>query len=132
MGGRLTEEQIEKMIKEAEQFADEDKKVKERVDAKNALDGYLHSMRSAAEGSGENKGLSEKLESDEKEKIMDAIKDGQSWMDSNPEAEAEEIKEKQKEIEGICAPIVSKYYGQGGGGGGEGGEEDEEEAHDEL
>merc|ERR1712217_557402 len=52
--GRLTEEQIEKMIKEAEQFADEDKKVKERVDAKNAFDGYIHSMRSATEGSGEN------------------------------------------------------------------------------
>merc|ERR1712003_512925 len=62
--GRLTEEQIEKMIKEAEQFADEDKKVKERVDAKNAFDGYLHSMRGAAEGSGENKGLSEKLDDD--------------------------------------------------------------------
>merc|ERR1712195_448747 len=133
--GRLTEEQIEKMIKEAEQFADEDKKVKERVDAKNAFDGYLHSMRGAAEGSGENKGLSEKLDSDEKEKIMDALKDGQSWLDSNPEAEAEEIKDKHKEIEGICAPIISKYYGAGGGGGGEGGEgggEDEEEAHDEL
>merc|ERR1712193_449489 len=72
--GRLTEEQIEKMIKEAEQFADEDKKVKERVDAKNAFDGYMHSMKSAVEGSGENKG--------------------------------------------ICAPIISKYYGQGGGGGG--------------
>merc|ERR1712139_394921 len=106
------------------------KKVKERVDAKNALDGYLHSMRSAAEGSGENKGLSEKLESDEKEKIMDAIKDGQSWMDSNPEAEAEEIKEKQKEIEGICAPIVSKYYGQGAGAGADDADM-EEEAHDE-
>merc|ERR1712217_913778 len=131
--GRLSEEQIEKMIKEAEQFADEDKKVKERVDAKNAFDGYLHSMRSATEGSGENKGLSEKLDDDEKEKIQDALKDGQSWLDSNPEADAEEIKEKQKEVEGICAPIVSKYYNAGGGGGGDGGgEEDEEEAHDEL
>merc|ERR1712151_604331 len=122
--GRLSEEQI----------ADEDKKVKERVDAKNAFDGYLHSMRSATEGSGENKGLSEKMDSDEKEKIMDALKDGQQWLDSNPEADAEEIKEKQKEVEGICAPIVSKYYnaGGGGGGGGGGGEEDEEEAHDEL
>merc|ERR1711896_80691 len=129
--GRLTEEQIEKMIKEAEQFADEDKKVKERVDAKNAFDGYLHSMRSAVEGSGDNKGLSEKLDSDEKEKILDALKDGQSWLDSNPEADADEIKEKHKEVEGICAPIVSKYY-QGGGGGGEGGAEEDEEAHDEL
>merc|ERR1712196_150819 len=128
--GRLTEEQIEKMIKEAEQFAEEDKKVKERVDAKNAFDGYMHSMKSAVEGSGDNKGLSEKLDEDEKEKIMDAIKDGQSWIDSNPEADAEEIKEKHKEVEGVCAPIVSKYYGAGGGGGG--GDEDEEEAHDEL
>merc|ERR1712182_175225 len=129
--GRLAEGRIEKMIKEAEQFADEDKKVKERVDAKNAFDGYLHSMRGAAEGSGDNKGLSEKLDSEEKEKIMDAIKDGQSWMDSNPEADPEEIKEKHKGVEGICAPIVSKYY-QGGGGGGGGAEEDDDEAHDEL
>merc|ERR1712188_75531 len=131
MGGRLTEEQIEKMIKEAEQFADEDKKVKERVDAKNAFDGYVHSMRSAVEGSGENKGLSEKLDSEEKEKIMDALKDGQSWLDSNPEADAEEVKEKHKEVEGICAPIVSKYYGAGGGDAG-GADDDEDEAHDEL
>merc|ERR1712054_203787 len=130
--GRLTEEQIEKMIKEAEQFADEDKKVKERVDAKNAFDGYVHSMRSATEGSGDNKGLSEKMDDDEKEKILDALKDGQSWLDSNPEADAEEIKEKHKEVEGICAPIVSKYYGAGGGGGAGGADEDEEEAHDEL
>merc|ERR1712194_866845 len=64
--GRLSEEQIEKMIKEAEMFADEDKKVKERVDAKNAFDGYIHSMRSATEGSGDNKGLSEKLDEEEK------------------------------------------------------------------
>merc|ERR1712151_225031 len=131
--GRLTEEQIEKMIKDAEMYADEDKKVRERVDAKNAFDGYLHSMRSATEGSGGNKGLSEKLDSEEKEQIMDALKDGQSWLDSNPEADAEEIKEKHKEVEGICAPIVSKYYGAGGGGGGgAGGDDEEEEAHDEL
>jgi len=78
--------------------------------------------------------LSEKLDSEEKEKIMDALKDGQSWLDSNPEADSEEVKEKHKEVEGICAPIVSKYYGAGGGGAGGagGGEEDEEEAHDEL
>eukprot|EP00438_Fugacium_kawagutii_P024813 Skav215728 [mRNA] locus=scaffold1867:31443:41429:+ [translate_table: standard] len=130
--GRLTEEQIEKMIREAEEFADEDKKVKERVDAKNAFDGYIHSMRSATEGSGDNKGLSEKMDSDEKEQILDALKDGQSWLDSNPEADAEEIKEKHKEIEGICAPIVSKYYGGGGAGGAGGADDDEEEAHDEL
>merc|ERR1719182_1383774 len=131
--GRLTEEQIEKMIKEAEQFAEEDKKVKERVDAKNAFDGYMHSMKSAVEGSGENKGLSEKMDEDEKETVFDAIKDGQDWLSANPEADAEETKEKQKEIEGICSPIIQKYY-QGAGGGGESADDDDDddEAHDEL
>jgi heat shock protein 5 len=127
--GRLTEEQIEKMIKDAELFADEDKKVRERVDAKNAFDGYLHSMRAAAEGSSDSKGLSEKLDDDEKEQIGEAIKDGQSWLDSNPEADSEEIKEKQKDVESVCAPIISKYYQTGGG---DGMDEDDEEAHDEL
>merc|ERR1712050_515139 len=108
--GRLTEGQIEKMIKDAELFADEDKKVKERVDAKNAFDSYVHSMRSTVEGSGDHKGLSEKLDMDEKQKIMDALKDGQSWLDSNAEADAEEIKDKQNEVERICAPLLSKYY----------------------
>merc|ERR1719451_258780 len=115
--GRLTEEQIEKMIKEAEQFAEEDKKVKERIDAKNAFDGYIHSMRSAIEGSG---GLGDKLEADEKSTVMDAVKEGQSWLDSNTEADVDEIKQKEQEIKDICAPIMSKYYGQAGAGGGGG------------
>merc|ERR550534_2086608 len=118
--GRLTEEEIERMIKEAEQFADEDKLVKERVDARNAFDGYVHSMRTAIEGSGDNKGLSEKLDDDEKEIIQDALKDGQEWLDSHGEADAEDIKEKHKEIEQICAPIISKHYQGGSAGGSDG------------
>merc|ERR1711939_1286228 len=82
--GRLTEEEIEKMIQEAEQFADEDKKVKERVDAKNAFDNYLHSMTSAVEGS-----LKEKLDYDEKEQIKEAVKEGTEWLAANAEADAE-------------------------------------------
>ena len=68
------------------------------------------------EGSGENKGLGEKMDEDEKETVDDAIKDGQDWLSSNPDADTEEIKEKQKEIEGICSPIIQKYY-QGAGAG---------------
>merc|ERR1712118_14463 len=124
MGGRLTEEEIEKMIREAEEFAEEDKLAKERIDARNAFDGYIHSMKSAVEGSGDNKGLGEKMDEDEKETIDDAIKDGQDWLSSNSEADAE-IKEKQKEIEGICSPIIQKYYQ--GSGGGAGGDDDEDE-----
>merc|ERR1712093_752005 len=131
--GRLTEEQIEKMIKEAEEFAEEGKALKEKVDARNAFDNYLHSMKSAVEGSGENKGLGEKMDEDEKETVDDAIKDGQDWLSSNPDADTEEIKENQKEIEGICSPIIQKYYqGAGAGGGGDDEDEDDDEAHDEL
>jgi heat shock protein 5 len=130
--GRLSEEEIERMIREAEEFADQDKAVKERVDAKNAFDNYLYSMKNAVEGSGENPGLGEKMDEDEKETVDEAVKDGQDWLASNPEAEAEEIKEKQKEIESICAPIVQKYYQGGAGGGDDSEEEDEDDAHDEL
>merc|ERR1712091_251143 len=111
--GRLSQEEIDRMVKEAEDMAEEDKKTKERIDAKNAFDGYIHSMRSAIEGSG---GLGDKLEADEKSTVMDAVKEGQSWLDSNPEADVDEIKQKEQEIKDICAPIMSKYYGQAGGG----------------
>ena len=114
------------MVREAEEFADEDKKVKERIDAKNAFDGYLHSLKSAVEDS-----LKDKIEEEEKEKIQEAMQDGQSWMDSNPEADAEDIKEKHKEVEGVCAPIISKHYG-GGGAGGDDDDDDDDDAHDEL
>merc|ERR1712096_534197 len=67
--GRLSQEEIDRMIQEAEQFADEDQKVKERVDAKNGFENYLHSMKVAVEGSGDNKGLSEKLDDEEKEQV---------------------------------------------------------------
>jgi len=130
--GRLTEEEIEKMIREAEEFAEEDKLAKEKIDARNAFDGYIHSMKSAVDGSGDNKGLGEKMDEDEKETIDDAIKDGQDWLSSNPDADAEEIKEKQKEIEGICSPIIQKYYQGGAGGGADDDEDDDDEAHDEL
>ena len=124
--GRLTEDQIEAMLRDAELFADEDKKLGEQINAKNTFDGYLRSVQSALDGSGGNDGLSELIDSDEKEMIMNAVVDGQSWLDSNPEADAEDIKEKQKEIEDVCAPIISKHYN------GHSGSFEDEEASDEL
>lgn len=99
------------MIREADQFAEEDKVVSERVKARNDFDDHLHSMRLAVEGSSENKSLGKKLDDEGKDKIQDALRDGQFWLDLNPEAEADEAKEKHKLVEGICAPIISKYYG---------------------
>ena len=80
----LSEDEIKQKIEDAEKFADEDKKVKERIDAKNAFDGYLHSLKSAVEGSGDNKGLSEKMDEDDKEKVKEAMDDGHFffWLGS--------------------------------------------------
>jgi heat shock protein 5 len=130
--GRLSEEEIERMIREAEKFADEDKKIKERVDARNSFDNYLHSMRTTVEGSADNKGLSEKIDEDEKSTVLEAIKEGEDWLKDNVDAEAEEIKDKQKEIEKICAPIISKHYQAGAGAPGAGAADEDDEAHDEL
>lgn len=135
--GRLTQDQIEKMVEEARVFEDEDKKVKERIDARHAFSNYIHSMRSATEESSGNKGLREKMSPDEKKKVLSALEESQSWLDSHPEAGIEDIKNRQRAVEAVCAPIVSKYYrpghggnsyGRDGGGEGEGGDS----THDEL
>jgi endoplasmic reticulum chaperone BiP len=128
--GRLTPEEIERMVKDAEENAEKDKAVKERIDARNALDSYLHSMKTTVEGGASGKGLSDKLDSEEKEQILDAVKDGDEWLRENVEAEAEDIRAKQKEIEAICGPIISKYYGQGSGSTDD--EEESEDKDDEL
>merc|ERR1712057_23670 len=117
--GRLSEDEIERMVKEAEQFADEDKKTKGRVEAKNSYENYLYSMKNTVE---DKKKAGDKISEDDKKTILDAVEEGIKWVDGNPEADEEALKEKQKEIEEICNPIISKLYqGAGGAPGGEGG-----------
>merc|ERR1712199_11943 len=136
--GRLSEDEIERMVKEAEQFADEDKKVKGRVEAKNALENYLYSMKNTVE---DKKKAGDKISEDDKKTILDAVEEGIKWNDGNPEADEEAYKEKQKEIEEVCNPIISKLYqgaggppgGDAGAGGAEGGDEGEAPpSHEEL
>jgi heat shock protein 5 len=95
------------MIKEAEDFADQDKETKARIDAKNALESYTYSMKNSIEDSEK---LADKLSDDDKETINEAIDDAQSWLASNPEASKEDYQDKLKEVEKICNPIVSKVY----------------------
>ena len=130
--GRLTPEEIERMIKEAEEFAEEDKKTKEKIEAKNGLDSYVYSMKQTVESPEK---LADKLSEDEKQTIQDALKETEEWMNTNQEAEKEEYEEKQKALEGVCNPIISKAYegqtppnGEGADAGGEG--EDYEYATD--
>merc|ERR1711968_60728 len=134
--GRLSEEEIERMVEEAEQFAEEDKKVKDRIDGRNALEGYLYNLKNTLEDT--EKGIADKVDEEDKEKIEEAVKEGLEWLEDNQEAEKEEFEAKQKEVEAVVNPIMQKVYpGAGGapgdaGGDDEGEDEDDDENHDEL
>merc|ERR1712070_476217 len=112
--GRLSEEEIERMVREAEEFADEDKKVKERIDKRNALEGYAYNLRNTLND--EEKGVADKISEEDKEKLEEKVKEVLDWVDENQDADGDEYAEKQKELEGVANPIMSKIYQQGGAG----------------
>ena len=133
--GRLSTEEIERMVQEAEEFAEEDKKVKDRIDGRNGLEGYLYNLKNTLEDT--EKGIADKVDEEDKEKIEEAVKEGLEWLEDNQEAEKEEFEAKQKEVEAVVNPIMQKVYQSAGGAPGGGGEddegdEDEDEDHDEL
>jgi len=127
--GRLSEEEIDRMVREAEEFADEDKSMKERVDARNGLEGYAYNMRNQVN---DEEKLGAKISDEDKETIEEAVTEAIDWLDENPEADSEEYKEKLTELEGVCNPIVSQLYGEAGGAEDEDDFEDDEDDHDEL
>jgi len=131
--GRLSQEEIDRMVKEAEDFADEDKKVKDRIDAKNSLESFVYNIKNTI---GDEEKVKDKLSEEDKETLEAETKKVIDWMEENPNADKEEYDEKQKEIEKISNPIFSKLYqggaGPSGAGGEEGSGEEGGEDHDEL
>merc|ERR1711863_8762 len=107
--GRLSNEEIEKMVADAEKFKAEDDQQKEKISAKNGLESYCFNMKSTID----DDKLKDKISEDDRKTIMDKSNDTISWLDQNQMAEVDEYKHKQTEIEGVCNPIVSKLY-QGG------------------
>ena len=110
--GRLSDEEIERMVREAEEFADEDKKIKETIEAKNGLEGFAYNLKSQI--SDEDK-LGGKIEEDDKETIEAAIKETLEWLEENQEAEKDEYDAKKAELEKVANPIISKLYQEAGG-----------------
>jgi len=124
---RLTPEEVERMIKDAEDFAEEDKKVAERAVAKNELEQYVYSLKNQV---ADEEKLGGKLDDEEKETINDGIESTIEWLDESGEtAEADEIKEMKEKLENIVKPIIGKMY-ENEDAGGDAGDEDDE--HDEL
>ncbi|KAM7525145.1 hypothetical protein LguiA_015047 [Lonicera macranthoides] len=122
--GRLSKEEIDQMVKEAEEFAEEDKKVKERIDAKNNLETYIYNMKSTIKDK-----LADKIDGYDKEKIESALNEGLEWLENESQhAEKEELEEKMKDIEAVCNPVIKQAYDNNNGGGYE--DEDEEPNYD--
>ena len=109
--GRLSKDDIDRLVKEAEKFKDEDNKVKERIEAKNTLEQYCYQVRQALS---EEK-LKDKFSEDEKKQIETKVDEILKWTNDNPAASKEEYDAKVKEIEAIFNPIMQKIYQQQGG-----------------
>jgi len=110
--GRLSEEEIERMVREAEEFAEEDKKVKERIDARNGLESYLYNLKNTLDDDEK----ADNISAEDKKELQDIVDETLDWMDENPEAEKEDYDGKQKEVENIANPIMRNFYAGGGGG----------------
>ncbi|CAM6026587.1 unnamed protein product [Sphagnum balticum] len=108
--GRLSKDDIEKMVQDAEKYKAEDEEVKRKVDAKNGLENYAYNMKNTIR----DDKISGQLSADDKQKIEKAVESAIQWLDQNQLAEVDEFEDKQKELEGICNPIIARMY-QGGG-----------------
>ncbi|CAB9530078.1 Heat shock 70 kDa protein (Fragment) [Seminavis robusta] len=106
--GRLSQEEIDAMIKDAEEYAEEDRKLRAKIDARNGLESHLYSLKNAVE---ETDGH---LSSVDKKDLTDLIDETLDWMEENPEAEKDEIDGKLKELEAIANPIMRDLYNEGG------------------
>merc|ERR1719150_3450005 len=102
--GRLSADEIERMVNDAEKFKADDDKQKERIAAKNGLESYCFNMKSTIE----DEKLKDKISEDDRKTIMDKCNEVIAWLDANQTAEEDEYKDKQKEVEGICNPIITK------------------------
>lgn len=107
--GRLSKDEIERMVNDAEKYKKDDEAQRERITAKNSLESYCFNMKTTAE----DDKLASKISADEKKKILEACDAALKWLDSNQTAEKDEFEHKLKEVEKTCSPIITKLY-QGG------------------
>ncbi|GAO16169.1 uncharacterized protein UV8b_05620 [Ustilaginoidea virens] len=125
--GRLTQEEIDRMVAEAEKYAEEDKATRERIEARNGLENYAFSLKNQVNDS---EGLGGKISEEDKETILEAVKEATEWLDENgAEASTEDFEEQKEKLSNVAYPITSKMYGSGEAGGEKA---EEAEFHDEL
>ncbi|RKP06982.1 70 kDa heat shock protein 3 [Thamnocephalis sphaerospora] len=111
--GRLSKEDIERMVSEAEKYKAEDEAAAERIAAKNSYESYAYNLRNSIQ----DEKVGGKLEAADKEKLTKAVDEAINWLDDNQEADKEEYEGRQKELEEVANPIMMKLYQQAGGAG---------------
>ena len=111
--GRLSKDDIERMVSEAEKYRSEDEKQRELVTAKNNLESYCFNMKQTVE----DEKLNGKIADADRQSILEKCNETIKWLDTNQPADKEEFDHKQKEIEQFCNPIIAKLYQSGGAGG---------------
>lgn len=111
--GRLSKEEIERMVADADKYKAEDEKQRDRVSAKNSLESYVYTMKQQVEGE-----LKEKIPESDRQVIISKCEDTISWLDVHQSAEKHEYESKREELEKVCAPIITKVYQAGGMPGG--------------
>merc|ERR1712146_529170 len=114
--GRLSSEEVERMVAEAEKYKAEDEANASRIQAKNGLENYCYSMKNTMN----DEKLKGKVSEEDKATIIGKVEETIKWLDANQENEKEEYEAKQKELESVCNPIMQKMYAQGGAPGGGG------------
>jgi len=124
--GRLSEEEIERMVKEAADFEEEDRKMRENVEARNSLEGVAYQLKSQIN---DKEKLGGKLSAEDKKVVEDAVKEALKFLDDNPTAEKEEYEEAKNTLTSKTNPIVSKVYKDSGAAGGS---EEASESTDDL
>ena len=114
--GRLSKDEIEKMVADAEKYKEEDEEVRQRVESKNHLENYAYQIKSSIE----NENIKEKIEESDLTTLTEQSTSCITWMDENPEATKEQYDEKLEELKKVCMPLMSKL-GAGGAEGAAGG-----------
>merc|ERR1712134_204599 len=114
--GRLSKEDIERMVNDAEKFKADDEAQKERISSKNELESYAFQMKQTVE----DDKVKDKISDEERKQIVEACDEAIKWLDGHQTAEKDEFDYQKKELEKVCTPIITKMY-QGAGGGMPGG-----------
>ncbi|XP_064424834.1 heat shock cognate 71 kDa protein-like [Latimeria chalumnae] len=107
--GRLSKEDIERMVQDAEKYKVEDEAQREKIAAKSSLESYAFNMKSCVE----EESMKGKISEEEKKKVIERCEQAISWLENNQLAEKEEYEHQLKELEKMCKPVITKLY-QGG------------------